>query len=424
VIKARQTTLRLSVEEAQQLRFYQQECARCWNAILEEEKLFREQNAGAWIGKNDLQKRLKGRFRLHSQSVQALTDKFVANRDTIAQLRRAGNTQARFPWREKKFLTIPFKQMAIRQSSTGSLQLTLEARVSLDTGFIPSAPVHTAEILWRKGRCVLSYTAEFPQESPVEGGLRAGVDIGEIHPVALCAEDGTGLVVSGREVRSIKRRRNKSLGQLARALARCQKGSRRWKKLRRARGRMKSKSDRQVRDLLHQATRKAINWCQKQGVCDLVIGNPAGVEKNTRQKKRLSRAARQKVSQMETGRIKHYLQYKAQEAGILSCLVKEHGTSRDCPVCGSKNRVKTRAFQCSACGFTAHRDGKAGFLMIRKKHPDLPLPNRFRFDHQQSAPKYRKRPSASPNPACVDGPDVALSSLARAGSLSSESIAA
>lgn len=40
-------------------------------------------------------------------------------------------------------------------------------------------------------------------------------------------------------------------------------------------------------------------------VSSLVIGDPAGVEKNTRKQKRLSRKARQKVSQMETGRIKH-----------------------------------------------------------------------------------------------------------------------
>jgi len=47
--------------------------------------------------------------------------------------------------------------------------------------------------------------------------------------------------------------------------------------------------------------------------------------------------------------------------------------------------------------------------MIRKKHPDLPLPPSFDIRHVQSVPKYRKRSNGA---ACVDGPDVALSSLA------------
>lgn len=407
MIKARHVILRPSAREAALLKATQQEAARCWNAILEEEKAFREANAGRWISKSDLQKRLKRRFALHSQTVQALTDKFAANRDTAATNRRQG-LDTHYPWRQKTFLTVPFKQMAIRRSETGSLELTLAAGVRFDTGFIPQSLVRTAEILWRKGRYVLTYTSEYAEADPVASGLRAGGDIGEIHPVALCAEDGSGLVVSGREVRSIKRRRNKSLGQFARALARCKKGSRRWKKLRRARARMKSKSDNQVRDLLHQATRKAVNWCAEHQVSELLIGDPSGVEKNTRRKKRLNRTARQKVSQMEAGRTKHYLRYKAKEAGIATCLVKEHGTSRDCPVCGSQNHVRGRTYRCSGCGFAAHRDGKAAFLMIRKKYSDLPLPPSFDIRHVQSYPKYRKRTTL---PACVDGPDEARSSL-------------
>lgn len=419
MIKARHIILRPSPEQALLLKELQQEAARCWNAIVAEAKAHYAEGGG-WLSKNELQKRLKGRFALHSQTVQALTDKFAANRDTAAQCRRQG-LATRYPWREKKFATVPFKQMAIRVSETGSLVLSLKRGVRFDTGFVPESRVHTCEILWRKGRYLLSYAAEFPEADPVEAGLRAGCDLGEIHPVALCAEDGKGLVISGREVRSIKRLRNKSLGRFARALARCKPGSRRWRKLVKARGRMKAKAGHQVRNLLHQATRKAIDWCMSKKVSELVIGDPAGVEKNTRKKKRLSRKVRQKVSQMETGRIKHYLRYKAKEAGIATCLVGERGTSRDCPACGTKNHVRGRLFRCAGCGFAAHRDGKAGFMMLRKKH-HVPLPAAFRISHVQALPKYRKRPD--PRTACVDGPDVAPSSLAIAGPLGGEPLAA
>lgn len=404
MIKARHVVLRIEPEQESLLRAFQQEAARCWNDIVSTAKEYYAETR-KWIGKGDLQKILKGDYQLHSQTIQALTDKFVANRATTAEIRRQGS-KARYPWREKRYLTIPFKQMAIRKSPAGTLELSLASGVHFDTGFVPPEDVNTCEILWRKGRYVLSYTSDYPEAEP-EDGVHGGIDIGEIHPVAVCTETGAGLVVSGREVRSIKRRRNKSLGWFSRALSRCKKGSRRWKRLIRAKGRMKSKSNNQVRDLLHQATRKAIAWCKEMGVAELVIGNPAGVEKDTKKRRRLTRKSRQKVSQMEAGTIKKYLRYKAQEAGINSCLTQERGTSSDCPVCGCKNHPAGRTYHCVQCGFKSHRDGKAGFMMIRKKYPDTPLPEKFTFSHVQSIPKYRKRVL----PACVDGPGVVPSSL-------------
>lgn len=410
MIKARHITLNPTPEQAVLLKEMQQEAARCWNTIVAIAKEHYAAGSG-WISKHDLQKRIKNRFALHSQTVQGLTDRFAGNRKTAAENRRQG-LGTNYPWREKKFVTVPFKQMAMRRSKSGSLVLSLRAGARFDTGFVPPGEINTCEILWRQGRYVLSYTAEYTTVEPLQNGLLAGGDIGEIHPIALCTEDGAGLVVSGREVRSIKRWRNKRLGVFAAALSLCTKDSRKWRKLIRAKGRMKAKAENQICNHLHHATRKAINWCEEKGVSELILGNPAGVEKNTKKHKRLSRRARQKVSQMETGRIKNYLRYKAEEAGIATCLVGERGTSKDCPECGSQNRPAGRVYRC-ACGFTGHRDAKAGFMMIRKKH-QVPTPATFRIQHQQAVPTYRKRIK----PACVDGPDVTLSSLAIAKPLS------
>lgn len=311
VIKARHCILRLSPEDQERLKAVQQEAARCWNDILASAKTHYDAGNG-WISKDSLQKALKKSYRLHSQTVQGLTDRFCANRLTAAENRRQG-LNTRYPWREKKFVTIPFKQMAIKRSATGTLKLTLSAKDSIDIGLIIPFEINTCEILWRKGRYILSYTSEYPDTEPVSG-IRAGV------------------------------------------------------------------------------------------------------EKNTKKKKRLRRKSRQKVSQMETGRIKQYLRYKAKESGIASCLVGERGTSSTCPECGHVHTPKGRTFRCPECGFAAHRDGKAGFMMLWKKHPTIPLPESFKIQHMQSFPKYRK-------PACVDGPDVALSSLAIADSLLCEYLA-
>lgn len=75
--------------------------------------------------------------------------------------------------------------------------------------------------------------------------------------------------------------------------------------------------------------------------------------------------------------------------------------------------------EAAACWNAIVAEAKAGFMMLWKKHPQIPLP-RFRIEHRQAFPKYRKRPL----PACVDGSDVALSSLAISGPLRGEDIAA
>ena len=59
--------------------------------------------------------------------------------------------------------------------------------------------------------------------------------------------------------------------------------------------------------------------------------------------------------------------------------------------------------------------------MLWKKYPGIPLPASFTIGHIQSVSKYRKR--LHMGPACVDGPDVAPSSLAIADSLCSERLA-
>jgi hypothetical protein len=68
----------------------------------------------------------------------------------------------------------------------------------------------------------------------------------------------------------------------------------------------------------------------------------------------------------------------------------------------------------------SRRDGKAGIMMILKKYPGIPIPEKFVFSHVLSIPKYRKRVF----PACVDGPGVVQSRLTIAKPLHGGSIAA
>lgn len=403
MIKTQQAILRVDVKTADRLRFYQQEAANCWNQIVSVNITYYFGTHGQWIGKYELQQWVKGWHILHSQTVQALCDKFVANRLTTAVLRRQGLTKVKYPWREKRFMTIPFKQMAIQYSEANTLVLCLSAGDQFDTGVVPIGPVNTAEILWRKGRYLLSYTIEVPDVPLLEEGIAAGVDIGEIHPASICTQAGDALVVSGREIRAAKQFRNKALGELTRLIGRCRNGSRRWRKLVAAKKWLMAKTEAQIKDLIHKATRKVIHFCVQHGVKELVIGDLRGVEQKTKKTRRLNRAARQKVGQMEYGRITRYLEYKAEEKGIRTCLVNERCTSQTCPRCHEVHVAKGRVYRCAGCGYEEHRDVKGAFMILRKVYPDQRLVQ-FKTLHQQASARYRKCPQRA---ACVDGSDVA-----------------
>ena len=148
---------------------------------------------------------------------------------------------------------------------------------------------------------------------------------------------GVALVVSGRGIRSLKRRHNMALGQIAKKRKRCQNGSRRSRKLQAARRRVSARKRRQIRDLRHKGTRAVIAFCQQQSVGSLFIGNPNGVRN-----KNSGRHHNQRLAQWEYGQDMAYLSYKSKQAHIESFTGPERGTSSRCPVCGWKQKVRGR----------------------------------------------------------------------------------
>src|SRR6266704_5858247 len=132
------------------------------------------------------------------------------------------------------------------------------------------------------------------------------------HLAAVATTTSKGLIVSGRGIRSLKRRHNKSLGQLQRKQARCTKGSRRYRKLQYVKARLRARTERQVRDRRHKATRKVIRFLEQEGVQTVFIGDPHGVRDNAS-----GRHHHQRMSQWEYGKDKAYLQQKCQRAGIV-----------------------------------------------------------------------------------------------------------
>ena len=308
-------------------------------------------NHAPWPTRDGLQKAVKGKFGLHSQSAQMVCHAFLANVSTARQLRQTGNKKMRYPWREKRFYPLlwPAQAMGI---AGGKIILPMgrgRRSVVLPRPEWLREPT-AARIVWNGSGYEL-HVAVKAAGAPAPGNGRAAIDLGQIHQCAVTTDDGQALLVSGRGIRAEKQRLTKMHGRLARLQSRCQKGSKRWGALQRARNQYALRSARRIRDLRHKGTRLAIGFCVENEVGSLYVGDPDGVRKN-----RSGRRHNQRMSQWEYGKDIAYLEQKAARAGISCSTGTERGTSSRCPVCRHRQKPKGRNWVCRQCGFAGHRD--------------------------------------------------------------------
>lgn len=326
----------------------QLEAARVWNLCRDIHRKARQQGT-RWPNRDDLQKATRGRFALHSQTVQMICHAFLANIETTRQVKKQ-NPRMRYPYKEKRFYPLlwPAQAVCVEPGRVvlpmGRRHPSLVLRVSMPAG------AGACKIVWNNGyELHVSVPVEPASEPP--GTARATADLGQIHQAAVTTNTGAALVVSGRGIRSQKRRLNQALGEIARKRARCEKGSRRWRKLQRARAKVSARVECQVRDLRHKGTRKVVEFCKQHKVGTLYVGNPDGVRSRS-----AGRHHNQRMSQWEYGKDIDYLGHKCEQSRIMCFTGTERGTSSRCPECGHRQRPKGREWVCKACGFRGHRD--------------------------------------------------------------------
>lgn len=323
---------------------------------------------GAWLGERELNALSNGgRFRLHSQSIQALVQKLLANVDTARTNREreqatGGEPVTRYPHHEKPYQTVTWKGQAVRVEG-GRLVLP-NGRKQRDLVLpVPArfqgSDIKQVELLWRADHYQLALTVAKPlapdeRPGPATPGQVAGVDLGEINLAAVCTEDGRALVVSGRLLRHVKQLRNKRHAAYSERQARCKEGSRRWQKLQRQKSRASAKLYRQQRNILHQASRKVVAFAEAHGVAELAIGDVRDIADGVAK----GRHANQKIAQWPHGQLRRYLNEKGERAGMRTTLHDEAYSTRTCSACSSRqsSSPRGRVFRCSGCGAIAHRD--------------------------------------------------------------------
>ena len=193
------------------------------------------------------------------------------------------------------------------------------------------------KLVWKDGY-ELHVSVPVSPAATAPGQAQATVDLGEIHQAAVTTTTGAALVVSGRGIRSLKRRHHMALGQLAKKRKRCQPGSRRSRRLWAARRRVSARKRRQIRDLRHKGTRQVIAFCQAAGrgtACSSAThmacaDEPAGATTTSG------------CLAGNTARTSPTSPTKRKAASIGASLVLSGERASQCPVCGWKQKVKGR----------------------------------------------------------------------------------
>ncbi|MDP9311554.1 MAG: transposase [Chloroflexota bacterium] len=348
------------------------EAGRCWTDLVAAHVANRDQ--GVWLKEADLKQMSKGgMYRLHSQSVQALAEKLIANLDTARALRKqhaeAGLlVEAQYPYKPKPYQTVTWKDQAVRRgrgtvilpNGRGQADLVLPLPKRLH-----AMSIRKVELLWRADHYELALTVEIPNElGERTPGPTVGVDLGEINIAAAVTNSGQGLVINGRYLRSIKRLRNKCHAELTRKRAWCVEGSRRWTRLNAAKARASATFYRQQRHVLHTASARLIRWIDRCAGSHIAVGDVRDIADGTDN----GRKQNQKLSQWAHGQFVGYLTYKARRLGMTVNQIDEAYSTRTCSACGwcHARSSRGRVFRCQQCQSVLHRDANGAANICSK----------------------------------------------------------
>lgn len=205
----------------------------------------------------------------------------------------------------------------------------------------------------RRGRRVdINLTYKVDAEPLPPTGRAVGIDMGVTDRMAL----STGEVYERRVVD------REDIAKKQKQLARCQKGSREWRRRVRILANAHSKARVRNRNECHAATTDIIRRFDTIAVEDLQIRNMTGSAKGTAEEPgrnvRAKSGLNREVLAQTWGLVRQQLAYKAEWAGRRYVEVPPHNTSITCSGCGHLDRRNRhgKRFLCLSCGLNLDAD--------------------------------------------------------------------
>jgi putative transposase len=363
-----------------------------------------------WPSESQLKAHFKGRFQLHSQTIQGVIEKFCAVIDGTRTKRKKGDKTARYPHRYKFYYNPIFKGQSLKlvvmansASANNSIPATKQTKqkpvilklplgkgrghIAVRLSNIPPGQIVQAELGYKTLYLTIKKKVAAPIVTTISTSTNTtspqlavetliptikplklgGLDSGIIQ-LGVITDGEKMLAIAGRGIRSVKQGRAKAHAEIRRKLSRCKRGSRRYKKLKRAMYAHTNRAERITRNALHHAANQMVEFCQEQGIDVLYSGDLGNINQHT--KKKRSKRANQDLGVWEFGRLHSYLEYKLKRIGASLVKQSEAYTSKTCPNCGHLNKVAKRTYKCrvskGGCGYTAHRDGVGAVNILNK----------------------------------------------------------
>jgi len=296
-----------------------------------------------WPTKAAWERWAKGRFpALSAQSVQQVVADFCDALNATTKARKAGVVTAKYPWKTKtRYRDVPYtNQTATIRNGVLRLPHGRGGNAELRIRLPRALPGRLVEVTLAYG--VVRLVCEVPERAAVPLGPLVGVDMG-VNTLVAATDGETAVLVSGRGAKAIVQYRNKSNAELRSRIDRCQRGSKRRKRLVCARYRMSERCARKLKDTLHKTTRAVANAFPNSPV---VVGKPFNDAA-----RKMGRVQAQQVSSASNARLIAQLAYKM--AGARE--VPEPYSSQTCPGCGCRSKQR-RWYKCAHCGWSAPRD--------------------------------------------------------------------
>ncbi|OAR04929.1 RNA-guided endonuclease InsQ/TnpB family protein [Hydrogenibacillus schlegelii] len=378
---------------------------RIWNSCVWHSREIREKE-NRWPNEGELKAKFKF-FKvwkeLHSQSAQAVVEEYFEAVSGYRKHRENGHEEMRPPdFKPKKHLrTVTWKKQGFDVRPDG---LGLKRSRGKDPVSVP-LPAGWNVIVLPDGRSVTGTPVEVKVKAIVRRRkvenliLHVTFDFGvvpvrpEAGPVAaydynaamLARATSAGVLdlFVGRELLAQIQDRNKGLAEFQAKLSRLREGSRRWRRLQAAKGRILEKLDRRIRPMEHALTKALAELDLKEGIATAVLGDLTGLRRSAGTGMKGKKAS-QKIHQMAYDRLGSQQGYKNLMRGIRTIFLPEKYTSSTCYACGRRDPSSRRHrghWKCRRCGFSLQADlnGAGNLLKFRLAENVVGVPGPVSF---------------------------------------------
>lgn len=327
-----------------------------------------------YVDQKYLQDRIKGSFSniLPAHNMQITIKKYLGAVRGIQVARKNGRTDLKYPWRFKKnyntiwdkaTFKIDYDKNIIKLSKPMSLGNKRQKPIAVKLKDVPQNVVYV-EVTYDNGlKLALNYWVE-QENHQIQSDKISAIDFGEIHSIASVDTEGNNLIITGRKIRSEQRFRNKELTKLNRRLSKCKKGSRNYKKYRKAISKLMSKSSAKMKNNINKTAKMYYDYIIVNNIKTVIVGDLSKFNMNL-DKVKNRKGSKQKLVQWTHGQLLNQLKYKLKPYGVDIAEISEAYTSQTCPNCGDKHKPTGRNYVCK-CGFKAHRDINGAYNILSK----------------------------------------------------------